>query len=378
MKNNKTFLLKIAAIIFSLGIFLNHTDPEEDLKNIINSYKKPLENWPSPFVDKGIPWQEFEPLEVDSLYYETQEKPEVILGKMLFFDPKLSSSNQISCSNCHDPELGWTDHRTVSIGHDHQQGKRNAPSLYNAAFRDKLFWDGRASSLEEQIAGPLEAHNEMNISKKEVVEKLSKINGYKKLFQDAYGSEKVTYDKIAKAIATFERTIKSQPSRFDKFLKGNYSSLTDKEIFGMHIYRTKARCMNCHYGKYLTDEKFHNIGLTYYKREYEDLGLYDTTKNPLDVGKFKTPSLRDLLLTRPWMHNGLMDDLTGIINIYNITLRINNPSKEQKLKDPLHPVVDTLVVPLSLKINEIDALKSFLEALSGSRYKMSRPDFPKN
>lgn len=377
MKNKKTILIKTLLFIFFLGCFYNYKNHTDDIKEIIESYKQPLDKWPSPFIDKGIPWKEFEPIERDSLFYETQDQPEVILGKMLFFDPKLSASNQISCSSCHDPELGWTDHRSVSLGHDHQLGKRNAPSLYNAAAKDKMFWDGRASSLEQQIAGPLEAHNEMNFNKELVVKKLSKINGYQKLFTDAYGNKQITYDKIIKAIAAFERTIKSQPSRFDKFIEGNYSALSEKEIYGMHIFRTKARCMNCHYGKYFTDEKFHNIGLTYYKREYEDLGLYETTKNPEDVGKFKTPSLRDLLLTRPWMHNGLMDDLTGIINLYNKTLLINNPTKEQKLKDPIHPVVDTLIKPLNLNREEIDALRSFLEALSASRYKMGRPDFPK-
>lgn len=377
MKNLKSIFLKIFLLIVILFCFYNYKSHTVDIKEIIESYKQPLEKWPSPFIDKGIPWKEFEPLEMDTLFYETQELPEVILGKMLFFDPKLSSSNQISCSSCHDPELGWTDHRSVSLGHDHQLGRRNAPSLYNSAFKDKMFWDGRASSLEEQIAGPLEAHNEMSFNKDLVVKKLSKIKGYKSLFKNAYGNEKITYERITKAIAAFERTIKSQPGRFDKFINGNYSTLTDKEIYGMHIFRTKARCMNCHYGKYFTDEKFHNIGLTYYKREFEDLGLYETTKDPKDVGKFKTPSLRDLLLTRPWMHNGFMDNLTGIINLYNNTLLINNPTKEQKLKDPMYPVIDSLIIPLNLKQDEIEALESFLEVLSSSRYKMQRPDFPK-
>ncbi|SUP53655.1 Cytochrome c551 peroxidase precursor [Weeksella virosa] len=150
------------------------------------------------------------------------------------------------------------------------------------------------------------------------------------------------------ALAEFQKTIKSQTSRFDKFIDGNYTALTDEEIYGMHIFRTKARCMNYHFGKNLTDESFHNIGLTYYKREYEDLGLYAITKNPDDTGKFKTPSLRDLMITRPWMHNGLFDTLEGIVNIYNSGMQMNSPTPEQKIADPMHSVTDSLLKPLNL------------------------------
>jgi len=345
----------------------NIQDPT--IEDIIKSYKKAITEWPKPTIDKGVKWSEFEPIKADTAFFTEQEKANVILGKMLFFDPKLSKSNQISCSTCHDPEMGWSDKRRVALGNDHLLGPRNTISLLNIAQRKSFFWDGRAQTLEAQASEPLGAHHEMAMDVKTLPAKIEKVQGYKKLFQNAYGSEKVTFDKIVKALADFQKTIKSQPSRFDKFVEGKYSSLNDEEIYGMHIFRTKARCMNCHSGQNLTDESFHNIGLTYYKRNYEDLGLYKTTKKTEDVGKFKTPQLRDLLLTRPWMHNGLFDDLEGVVNMYNSGMHMIDPSPEKKKQDPLYPSTDPLLKPLNLTKKETKALVSFLEALTGQNIK---------
>lgn len=351
-------------------------NPNPTFGDIVASYKKAISHWPTPNIDKGVKWSEFSSIKRDSNYFKEQERPEVILGKMLFFDPKLSKSDQISCSSCHDPEMGWTDRRRVSIGNNHLLGNRNTISLYNVADRKAFFWDGRAKNLEEQASGPLGAHHEMDMDVKTLPSKIRKIKGYRPLFKKAYGNDKITYQQIVKAIAAFQKTIKSQPSRFDQFIDGNYNALSDKEIYGMHIFRTKGRCMNCHNGKNLTDESFHNIGLVYYKRKYEDLGLYNSTKKPEDIGKFKTPQLRDLLLTRPWMHNGLFDDLEGIVNLYNSGMHMIDPSAEQKLEDPNYPVTDSLMQPLHLTKDEKIALVSFLESLSGTKYKMRRPEFP--
>lgn len=352
----------------------NIQDPS--IEDIVKSYKKAVTEWPKPNIDHGVKWQEFAAIKTDSAFFTEQDKPNVILGKMLFFDPKLSQSNQISCSTCHDPEMGWQDRRRVALGNDHLLGNRNTISLYNIAERTSFFWDGRAKTLEEQASGPLGAHHEMAMDVKTLPAKIQNIKGYNSLFKNAYGTEKVTYDKIVKAIADFQKTIKSQPSRFDKFLEGKYSSLTDEEIYGMHIFRTKARCMNCHSGKYLTDESFHNIGLAYYKRKYEDLGLYNITKKAEDAGKFKTPQLRDLTLTQPWMHNGLFDSLEGVVNMYNSGMHQLDPNAEKKLADPLHPSTDPLLQKLNLNKEEVKALVSFLESLSGTKYKMRRPEFP--
>ncbi|WP_295229347.1 cytochrome c peroxidase [uncultured Chryseobacterium sp.] len=346
------------------------------VQDIVNSYKKAISEWPKPTIDKGVEWKEFMPIRSDSAYFATQNQPNILLGKMLFFDPKLSKSNQISCSSCHDPEIGWSDKRRVALGNDHLQGGRNTLSLFNVSERKSFFWDGRAKSLEEQAAGPLGAHHEMAMDIKTLPAKIQAIKGYASLFKNAYGNEKVTYERIVKAIADFQKTIKSQPSRFDRFMEGKYNALSDEEIYGMHIFRTKARCMNCHYGQYLTDESFHNIGLTYYKRKYEDLGLYNITKNPEDAGKFKTPQLRDLMLTQPWMHNGLFNELEGIINIYNSGMHQIDPAPEVKKNDPLYPVTDPLLRPLHLTPDEKKALAAFLKSMSGTKYKMRRPEIP--
>ena len=346
------------------------------IEDIVKSYKKAISEWPKPTIDYGVKWKEFAPIQFDSAYFADQDKPGVILGKMLFFDPKLSQSNQISCSSCHDPEMGWSDRRRVALGNNHLLGNRNTMSLYNIAERQSFFWDGRAKTLEEQASGPLGAHHEMAMDVKTLPAKIQAVKGYTQLFKNAYGDDKVTYDRIVKAIADFQKTIKSQPSRFDKFLEGKHNALTDEEIYGMHVFRTKARCMNCHNGQYLTDESFHNIGLTYYKRKYEDLGLYNITKKPEDIGKFKTPQLRDLLLTQPWMHNGLFGDLEGVVNIYDSGMHMMDPTPEKKQLDPNYPSADPLLKPLKLTAQEKKALVAFLESLSGTKFKMRRPEFP--
>ena len=374
--NGLTLFIFILSIYF---LFIQYQQKKEntDYGEIVMRYKQSVKNWPKPTIDSHVKWQELEGIEWVSDYYDIQDQPEVILGKILFFDPKLSSSNQISCSSCHNPELGWTDHLEVSVGNDHLLGKRNTQSLFNIVDRKTYFWDGRAKTLEQQLLGPLSAHHEMNINPTKIPNKLKKFNQYKKLFKDAYGDDNITFNRIAKALVSFQKTIKSQQSKFDKFILGDYTALNDKEIYGLHIFRTKARCMNCHFGKNFTDESFHNIGLTYYQREYEDLGLYHVTKRTEDVGKFKTPSLRDLLYTRPWMHNGLMDDLEGIISLYNSGMQVVNPTEEEKRKDPMYPVTDSLMKPLNLNLNELEALVAFLESLSGSYYKMPRPEIPR-
>jgi cytochrome c peroxidase len=379
----KSILLKTLFLILSIGIVHSLLGFSITLsEKIANTnwrelYSKPINQWPKPTIDKGVTWQEFEPLDVDTSYYERMDDPKVILGQMLFFDPKLSGSNQVSCSSCHDPELAWGDGREVSLGNDHLQGKRNTPSLYNINARKSFFWDGRATTLEEQAQGPITAHHEMNMDAKSLAKKIKNIKGYAVLFQNAYGNADVTYEKILQSLATFQKTILSKRSRFDAFIDGDYSQLSDQEIQGLHLFRTKARCMNCHSGKYFTDESFHNIGLTYYKRDYEDLGLYHITKKAEDVGKFRTPSLRDVMYTGPWMHNGLFDNMTGIVNIYNSGMHMIDPDESEKAADPLFPQTDVLLQPLNLDDDEIVALVSFIKTLSGRQYKMERPQIPR-
>ncbi|WP_308851425.1 cytochrome-c peroxidase [Pedobacter sp.] len=380
MKKMKFFVAAGLLIVFSLLHFsfreIAYTSGGFPIDSLRSLYERPIAQWPKPNVDSGVKWQEFKALpEVDSKkYFTTMESAQVVLGKNLFFDPILSGSNQISCSSCHNPQTSWADKLSVSIGHDHASGNRNTPSLLNVAERKTFFWDGRATTLEDQVKSPIEAHNEMAMNLKELPVKLNKIKAYKELVKKAYGTDKITFDHVAKALANFQRTLTSRRSRFDRFLEGEYKQLNDKEVEGLHLFRTKARCINCHNGQYFTDESFHNIGLTYYKRKYEDLGRYNVTKDPNDVGKFRTPSLRDVMNTNPWMHNGLFDNITGLLNLYNSGMQMNTAKPEQKAADPMHPVTDPLMKKLNLTKDEIQAVVAFLDAITATQYKMHRPE----
>lgn len=345
------------------------------LDSLVSAYRRPVAQWPQPQIDSGVQWEEFSSLpKVDSNYFETMESPEVVLGKYLFFDPILSGSNQISCSSCHNPQTSWADKNTVPVGNDHLEGTRNTPSLLNVYARKTLFWDGRAASLEEQALGPIEAHHEMNMELHRLIPKLKAIPAYNKLFMAAYADEDYSMPEVMKALAAFQRTLTSRRSRFDEFVDGNYKALTDQEIQGLHLFRTKARCMNCHSGKFFTDEEFHNIGLTYYKRKYEDWGRYHVTKRSEDIGKFRTASLRDVMNTDPWMHNGLFWNMTGLLNMYNSGMQMNSPTAEQKAADPNYPMTDPLMKKLHLTKAEIQDIEAFLHAITATKYRMRRPE----
>lgn len=375
MKRLAIILSSLLLLMLTTALRQGPRDTPPDTDSLRLLYARPVSEWPRPTIDSGVIWKEFAAIPVDTALPRLLEDPEINLGKTLFFDPRLSGSNQISCSSCHDPDLAWGDGRTVSLGHDHLQGTRNTPSLLNVGIHNEFFWDGRAATLEDQAINPLATHHEMNMEPPLLAAKLSRINGYKALFRKAYGTERITFDQIVQAIAAFEKTIRSRPSRFDQFISGNYKRMTDEEIQGMHLFRTKARCMNCHNGQYLTDGQFHNIGLTYYGRKYEDLGRYNFTNDTADVGRFRTPSLRDVMLTRPWMHNGLFDNIEGILNIYNSGMHMMKPRPGRE-NDPLFPKTDPLMQPLQLTPADKKALIAFLQSITGVPYKMKRPELP--
>lgn len=295
------------------------------------------------------------------------------LGKLLFFDPRLSGSGQISCANCHDPELGWADGRRVPYGHDRQTGSRNSPTVLNVAFAKSLFWDGRAKTLEQQAKMPIENPLEMNMHSRLAVRKIAKIKGYRTYFEKAYGDKKVTEERITKAIATFERNLISPKSKFDKFVSGDKKQFTDSEVRGLHLFRTKANCINCHNTPYFSDQKFHNVGLTYFGREYEDLGLYNITKKPEDVGKFKTSTLREISETAPYMHNGLFPNIRGILNLYNAGM----PDEKRHRDSILAPHKSQMLTTLNLEEEDLVDIENFLKTLHSYQYKMRAPVLPK-
>ncbi|PUZ20934.1 cytochrome c peroxidase [Chitinophaga costaii] len=349
-------------------------DPYTD--SLRTLYAQPSRYWPVPDVDAGVPWQELDSLPDAPLKPLADSLKDLIaLGKLLFFDPRLSSSGQISCASCHAPDLSWADGREKAVGHDQQVNQRNTPSLENVWYFKKLFWDGRSSGLEDQVFGPVNNAKEMHGDMQLLPSKLKAIKGYQVLFRDAFASDKITAPRIAKAIATYEQTITSRKTRLDLFLAGYKNALSDGAVRGLHLYRTKARCMNCHYGPLMTDNDFHNIGLTYYGRLYQDLGRYNVTGRAADVGKFKTPSLRDVIRTRPWMHNGLFDDINGVINMYSAGMPQPKPRPDQ-LGDTLFPKTDPLIKRLNLTKVEKEDLIEFLNAVTTVPWKVRIPALP--
>ncbi|HJV20167.1 MAG TPA: cytochrome c peroxidase [Sediminibacterium sp.] len=340
-------------------------------------YLQPTGKWPAPFIDSGVSWKELGILPGSPLNQHADSVKQLVhLGKMLFFDPRLSGSGQISCASCHVPDMSWTDGRERAVGHDQQLGKRNTPSLSNIWASPKLFWDGRANTLEDQAYGPVNNDIEMHGSMPQVPASLRKIAEYKKLFINAYGTEEINVERIVHALATYERTLVSRKSDFDYFLQGEAARLNDAALRGLHLFRTKARCMNCHNGPLFTDQQFHNVGLTYYGREFEDLGLYRVTGKAAHVGQFKTPSLRDVMRTRPWMHNGLFDDMDGVLNMYNAGMPQPKPKPEQ-VKDSLFPQTDPLLRKLNLTKEERQDIIAFLNAITAQPWKVRIPVLPK-
>ncbi len=224
-------------------------------------------------------------------------------------------------------------------------------------------------TLEEQVRRPIEDPVEMNFHSRLAVKRIARIKGYREHFKNAFGDEKITEENITKAIATFERTLVSPQSRFDKFISGKKDALSDSEINGLHLFRTKANCINCHNSPYFSDQKFHNLGLTYFGREYEDLGLYNISKKPEDVGKFKTPTLREVSQTAPYMHNGLFPHIRGVINMYNAGM----PNEKRDRDNPLAPTKSAMLEKLDLSESELTDLENFLKTLHSYQYKMRPP-----
>jgi len=244
----------------------------------------------------------------------TREKVE--LGKLLYFDTRLSDDNTISCATCHDPKKGWTDNEVVSMGIKQQRGPRNAPTVINSTYMLSQFWDGRAKTLEEQAMGPMINPVEMGLAEHDIaVEKIKNTPGYQPLFQKAFGEEP-NINNIVKAIASFERTVLGGNSRFDKYQNGEQTAMTEQEIRGRELFFGKANCTKCHVGSNFSDSDFHNLGVGMSDPE-PDLGRFEVTKKEENKGAFKTPTLRDVTKTAPYMHDGSQKTLEEVIQFYD-------------------------------------------------------------
>lgn len=276
------------------------------------------------------------------------------LGKTLFFDPRLSENNKISCASCHTPALGWSDGLPVFKGFDGFEGDRRTLSIINSAYYDELFWDGRAKSLEEQAYGPICSAMEMNMNLNDLVRKLKRIDGYEELFQNAY-DDGLTLENISKALGSFQRTIILDDTPFEQFIAGDYDALTEEEILGMDLFTNKARCITCHNGPHLSDNNYHNIGI-----ESNDMGRKKLTRLNAHDGAFRTPGLYGIAHHPPYMHNGSLETLEKVVEYYNRG-GDNHPNKSAMIKE------------LNLTKKEKKALIAFLQALSGDKIPIIEP-----
>jgi cytochrome c peroxidase len=279
----------------------------------------------------------------------------VELGRALYFDPRLSADDTVSCASCHSPEHGFTDNKTVSTGIRRQTGSRNSPTVINRLYGKSQFWDGRAATLEEQAKGPLVNPVEMGMKDHAaLVTKLKGIKGYAKWFKKDFGRD-LNIDDLAKAIATFERTIVSDDSNYDLYLAGDQSALNASELRGLAVFQGSGRCIICHGGDNFTDEAFYNLGVGMDKPD-PDLGRYLQTKVEQDKGAFKTPTLRDIASTGPYMHDGSEKTLEDVVEFYN---RGGTPNSN----------LDMAIKGLALTQKEKEDLVAFMKSLSGKRWR---------
>jgi cytochrome c peroxidase len=248
----------------------------------------------------------------------------IALGRELFYDTRLSKDNSLSCASCHRPQSGFTDLKERSVGVGGMLGLRHAPSLVNAAYSPVLFWDGRASSLEDQVGSPILNPLEMNQTHEAFLAKVRTDRSYRPMFQSAFGSDVITFDRVANALASFERTILSGDSPFDQYAyQGRKDALSTAQIRGLAVFKdpAKGNCAACHtIGPALalfTDGQFHNTGEGVDDNgELTDLGRYDVTHTDADKGAFKTPSLRNVAVAGPYMHDGKLKTLKDVVDFY--------------------------------------------------------------
>lgn len=276
----------------------------------------------------------------------------VELGRTLFFDKRLSADNTIACASCHLAQFGFTDGQPVSTGIKGQKGGRSAPASFNRVFSSAQFWDGRAATLEDQSIGPFTNPIEHGFTNYDVmIAKMKKISGYNTLFLQVFG-EDITIGNVGKAIASFQRTVLSGNSPADRFDQGGEAgAISAPAQRGLLLFRDKARCTKCHSGFNFTDEKFHNLGIGWDDNKV-DLGRYMVTKNPEEIGAFKTPTLREISRSAPYMHDGRFKTLDEVVNFYN----------QGGVKNPHQ---DPLILPLELTKEEKQDLVQFLRTLNG-------------
>lgn len=296
------------------------------------------------------------PFPADNPY--TPEK--AALGKMLFFDTRLSRDKNLSCASCHNPSFGWEVPFDKAIGAGGKPLGRHAPTALNQAWSKNLFWDGRAPTLEAQARGPIEAGVEMDLPMATAVARLKEVKGYVQAFERVFGSAGITEANVLKAIATFERTIVTGDTPFDRWVRGDAKALPEPAQRGFAVFSGKAQCASCHSGWNFTDDKFHDIGLP-----GSDPGRAGVTRQAADQQAFKTPSLRETAARAPYMHDGSLATLEAVMAHY-VAGGVARPSRSP------------LMQPVALTPQELQDLLAFLRSLSSPNTAMAMPNLPAN
>ena len=275
----------------------------------------------------------------------------VELGRKLFHDRRLSRDNSISCATCHDPTHGFAEDRALSRGIGNATGARNAPALINRADGTSFFWDGRAGTLEDQVLQPITNPEEMGMSERDLVPRLER-SGYGPQFRAIFGRSIAPAD-IARALASYIRAIRSENSAYDRYLHGEVGALTPDQQTGYELFTSRANCWMCHTGDNFTDEQFHNTGVGWNGAGPADQGRFRVTHKPDERGAFKTPTLREIARTAPYMHDGSVATLDDVVDYYD---RGGNKN----------PCLDPAIKPLHLTPQQKRALVAFLHALTGA------------
>jgi len=288
----------------------------------------------------------------------TPEK--VALGKQLFFDPRLSGDNRMSCATCHLPDKAFGDGLARAKGHGDKMLARNTQTILNVGFYERYFWDGRAKTLEEQALGPIKSPDEMHQDLTELEKELNAVPGYVEQFQIIFGT-KVTREGIAKSLAAFQRTLVTRPSPFDRYLAGDKTALSAAAKQGLELFEGSADCIRCHQGPLLSDNQFYRMGIS-----SNDDGLAVVTSKKEDKGKFRTPSLRNIAETGPYMHDGSKKTLTDVVEFYYRGTPL-------KTSDGLPLDFEPL---LGQSFSEIPVLVAFLNSLTGEAPKIEPPVLP--
>jgi len=288
----------------------------------------------------------------------TPEKVE--LGKWLFFDPRLSGDNEMSCATCHMPEKGYADGLSLSPGAGGIPLKRNTQTCLNVGFLPSYFWDGRAASLEEQALAPIESSAEMNQNLDDLEVELAAIPGYVHAFKNVFGTQP-NRDGVAKALAAFQRTLVTGPSAVDRYLAGDREALSKEAKRGLELFRGEAGCIDCHHGPLLSDGEFYRLGVA-----HADHGRSGVTGKKSDRYRFRTPSLRNVADTAPYMHDGSLQTLDDVVTFYFRGIPDSNI-------DGLAPDVTAMS---GLSFSDIASIVEFLESLSGAVPQITPPKLP--